>query len=188
MKVARDRAELARLLPMAQHEATMFSGRGDVYTRTLPRPPASYRDPDPRRRPGRCGSSRRARLLKLRHLAPRRCSRSIAVAGAERGGAQPGRRARRGCHARSRLSQRRHPRIPLSGRRVLLHRDEYAAAGRAPDQRNGQRHRYRLRAAAHCGRRSARLSPGRDPPLGSRDRMPHQRREPRNLPGRRPGG
>ncbi|HXC88842.1 MAG TPA: acetyl-CoA carboxylase biotin carboxylase subunit [Stellaceae bacterium] len=39
MKVARDRAELARMLPMAQHEATMFFGRGDVYLeRYLDRP------------------------------------------------------------------------------------------------------------------------------------------------------
>jgi acetyl-CoA carboxylase biotin carboxylase subunit len=39
MKVARDRAELGRMLPMAQHEATMFFGRGDVYLeRYLDRP------------------------------------------------------------------------------------------------------------------------------------------------------
>jgi acetyl-CoA carboxylase, biotin carboxylase subunit len=39
MKVARDRAELARMLPIAQHEATAFFGRGEVYLeRYLDRP------------------------------------------------------------------------------------------------------------------------------------------------------
>jgi acetyl-CoA carboxylase biotin carboxylase subunit len=39
MKIARDRAELARLLPAAQHEAEAFFGRGEVYLeRWLERP------------------------------------------------------------------------------------------------------------------------------------------------------
>jgi acetyl-CoA carboxylase biotin carboxylase subunit len=39
IKIARDRAELARLLPLAQHEATAFFGRGEVYLeRHLDRP------------------------------------------------------------------------------------------------------------------------------------------------------
>jgi acetyl-CoA carboxylase biotin carboxylase subunit len=39
MKVARDRGELARMLPIAQHEAASFFGRGDVYLeRYLERP------------------------------------------------------------------------------------------------------------------------------------------------------
>ncbi len=39
MKVARDRAELARMLPIAQHEAASFFGRGEVYLeRHLDRP------------------------------------------------------------------------------------------------------------------------------------------------------
>ena len=39
MKVARDRAELSRMLPAAQHEANSFFGRGDVYLeRWLERP------------------------------------------------------------------------------------------------------------------------------------------------------
>ncbi len=39
MKVARDRAELSRMLPAAQHEATAFFGRSDVYLeRWLERP------------------------------------------------------------------------------------------------------------------------------------------------------
>jgi acetyl-CoA carboxylase, biotin carboxylase subunit len=39
IKIARDRAELARLLPLAQHEAAAFFGRGEVYLeRHLDRP------------------------------------------------------------------------------------------------------------------------------------------------------
>ncbi len=39
MKVARDRAELARMLPIAQHEAVLFFGRAEVYLeRYLDRP------------------------------------------------------------------------------------------------------------------------------------------------------
>jgi acetyl-CoA carboxylase biotin carboxylase subunit len=39
MKIARDRAELLRMLPMAQHEAVLFFGRGEVYLeRWLERP------------------------------------------------------------------------------------------------------------------------------------------------------
>ena len=39
MKVARDRAELSRMLPAARHEANVFFGRGDVYLeRWLERP------------------------------------------------------------------------------------------------------------------------------------------------------
>ena len=56
-------------------------------------------------------------------------------------------------------TQRRHARIPISGRRVLFYRDEHPPAGRAPDHRDDQRHRHRPRAAAHRRRRAARLSP-----------------------------
>jgi acetyl-CoA carboxylase, biotin carboxylase subunit len=39
MKIARDRAELLRMLPVAQHEAVLFFGRGEVYLeRWLERP------------------------------------------------------------------------------------------------------------------------------------------------------
>ena len=77
----------------------------------------------------------------------------------------PGERDRLGAprrrrDARHRLQERRHARIPVPGRRILLHRDEHAAAGRASDQRDGQRHRHRARADPHRRRRPARLPPG----------------------------
>ena len=58
-----------------------------------------------------------------------------------------------------RLVQRRHRRVPLPGRRLLLPRDEHAAAGRAPRDRAG----HRARPRGQCGRvgRAAVVHPGR---------------------------
>ena len=56
---------------------------------------------------------------------------------------------------RSRLPQRRHAGIPVPGRRVLLHRDEHARAGRASGHRARHRHRHRQGAAADRRGRAA---------------------------------
>ena len=53
------------------------------------------------------------------------------------------------------LSRRRHHRVPVPGRRVLLHRDEHPPAGRASDHRGGDRHRPGARADPHRRRRAA---------------------------------
>ncbi len=77
------------------------------------------------------------------------------------------------------LRQRGHGRVP--GRRraeLLLPRDEHAAAGRAPGDRDGHRDRPGPRAAAHRGRRAAGLRAGRREPARGRDRVPDQRRGP----------
>ena len=47
---------------------------------------------------------------------------------------------------RNGLSRRRHDRVPLRKRRILLHRDEHPAPGRASGDRDDQRHRPRPRA------------------------------------------
>ena len=47
---------------------------------------------------------------------------------------------------RNGLSRRRHDRVPLRERRILLHRDEHPAAGRASGDRDDQRHRPGARA------------------------------------------
>ena len=56
------------------------------------------------------------------------------------------RRALRRRLPQDRLSRRRHVRVPVRGRRVLLHRDEHARAGRAPGDRDDHRHRHRAAA------------------------------------------
>ena len=63
--------------------------------------------------------------------------------------------------AQARLPQRRHDRVPLRGRRVLLHRDEHPPAGRASGHRGDHRHRPRARADPHRRRRAAGASPRR---------------------------
>ena len=56
------------------------------------------------------------------------------------------------------LPQRRHIRVRLRGRRVLFHRDEHAAAGRASGNRNGLRSGSRSRDAAGRGGSSSSAS------------------------------
>ena len=75
--------------------------------------------------------------------------------GAERRGARQDRRHRRQGHAEAQVSRRRHGRVPLRGRRVLLHRDEHAPAGGAPRHRDDHGARPRHRADPHRLRRAA---------------------------------
>ena len=82
---------------------------------------------------------------------------------------------------RNGLSRRRHDRVPLRERRVLLHRDEHPAPGRASGDRDDQRHRPGPRADPRRQRRGPVVPPGRDPPPRPRDRMPHQCRRPADL-------
>ena len=56
--------------------------------------------------------------------------------------------------AADRLSRRRDHRVPLRGRRILLHRDEHPPAGRASGDRGDLRHRHRP-GADPCGGRPA---------------------------------
>ena len=77
-----------------------------------------------------------------------------------------------------RLPRRRHLRVPVRERRVLLHRDEHARAGRAPGDRDGHRHRHRADADPRRRRREAAVHAAPDPDARPRDRVPHQRRGP----------
>ena len=58
-------------------------------------------------------------------------------------------RDRRQGDGRHGLSRRRHDRVPLREWRILLHRDEHPAAGRASGDRDDQRHRPGPRADPH---------------------------------------
>ena len=86
-----------------------------------------------------------------------------------------GPRRRRGVPG-DRLPRRRHVRVPVSGRPVLLHRDEHARPGRASGHRARDGHRHRQGAARDRGRREARVRAGRRPLARPRDRVPDQRR------------
>ena len=67
--------------------------------------------------------------------------------------ARTDRRSLRQGDARDEISRRRHGRIPVRGRRILLHRDEYPHPGRASGDRDDHRHRSGARADPGRGRR-----------------------------------
>jgi hypothetical protein len=75
-----------------------------------------------------------------------------------------------------RLPRRRHLRVPLRKRRVLLHRDEHPGPGRAPGHRAHHRRRHRAGADPRRRRREAALQAEGHRVPRPRDRMPHQRR------------
>ena len=94
--------------------------------------------------------------------ATRRSSRKRRRPGITAEAARDDRRALRRGLPRDRLPRRRHLRVPLRGRRVLLHRDEHPPAGRASGHRDGHRHRHRAGADPHRRRRAAAASRRRD--------------------------
>ena len=73
----------------------------------------------------------------------------------QRRGAQEDRHHSRQGHAEDQLPRRRHRRVPLRGRAVLLHRDEHPPAGGASGHRDDHRARSRHRADPHRLRRTA---------------------------------
>ena len=84
--------------------------------------------------------------------------------------------------ARAALSRGGHGRVPLRGRRVLLHRDEHAPPGRAHGHRDDHRHRSRHRADPHRRRRAADPQARGHPLQRPCHRVPHQCRGPAHLP------
>ena len=77
-----------------------------------------------------------------------------------------------------RLPRRRHLRVPVRERRVLLHRDEHPRAGGAPGDRADHRHRHRQDADPGGGRREAALHAARHRAARPCHRVPRERRGP----------
>ena len=92
------------------------------------------------------------------------------------------RRDRGSRDARPAVSRRRHHRIPVRGRRVLLHRDEHAHPGRASGHRDDHRHRSRAGADPRRRRRRAARDPGRHRHQRPCHRMPRECGEPGDIP------
>ena len=178
MKVVQSAAEVDDAMASAQREAKAFFGRDEVYVErylTWPRHVEvqlvgdkhgnvvwiSTRD---------CSAQRRHQKLIEEAPAP-----GLAP-GVEVGDGRGGGQGRQG----GRLRRRRHGRVHLPGRGVLLPRDEHASAGRAPGERDD--HRHRSGRMADPGRRGRGVAddPGRGQRRAPRalDRGADQRRGP----------
>ena len=125
--------------------------------RALPRAAAPHRGPGARRRARGVRAPRRARVLAA--AAPPEGRRGGAVAGRRRGAARSA-WARRRSRSRARAGYVGAGTVEFiadarRSERVLLPRDEHAAAGRAPGDRAGLRRRPGRAAAAGRGRRAA---------------------------------
>ena len=179
MKVVLSADEVQEAMDSAKRESKAFFGRDEIYIErylTWPRHVevqivgdqhgnvvwVSTRD---------CSAQRRHQ--KLIEEAPGVRPGSRRRRGDGRGGHQGGQGGR--------LLQRRHGRVHLPGRRVLLPGDEHPPAGRAPGHRGDHRHRPRRVADPRRQRRAAAddARGGAGSPARPRHRGAHQRREPR---------
>ena len=194
----RRRRRRARHARRAHRGGTALRGGPDARRRPAPRSAirtvymekylehaTAHRDPGARRRAQERGLPVRARLLDA--APPPEDHRGSAGARHSAARADPHRRALRGSLPQDRLSRRGDVRVPLPGRRVLLHRDEHAHPGRAPGDRTDHRHRHRAAADPRRRRTEARVSPARHRAPRPCDRMPDQRRRPRDVRARRRG-
>ena len=147
-----------------------------VLRRALPHVAPPRRDADHRRHARQRRVGRRARLL--RAAPPPEADRGEPGAGLPRRD-PPGHGRGRGQGGQGvRLLQRRHRRVPLPGRRVLVPRDEHPPPGGAPRHRARVGHRPRPRADPRRHRRAAVVHPGRHRPARLGHRGAHQRRGP----------
>ena len=176
MKVVADAESAAGAFESAQREAQAYFGRPECYMERYLDAAAARRAPGLLRHARQRGVPRRPRLLD-----------AAAAPEADRGGARAGdprrdaaRDGRGGGEGRGRvrLPERGHRRDAVPGRRVLLPRDEHAAAGRALRHRRSHRPRPGRRADPRRVGRSALVHPGLDRTARPRDRVPDQRRGP----------
>ena len=157
MKVAKDADSLAEAVATAQGEAEAAFGDGTGLHGALSADAAAYRAAGHRRQPRTRRASGRARLLAA--APPSEGAGGGPLTGDRRRHAREDRRGSgRGDHAH-RLSGRGHHRVPLRERRVLLHRDEHPAPGRASGDRGDHRRRFGARADPRRRRPAAVVHP-----------------------------
>ena len=150
----------------ASAEAEAAFGDGALYLEKARRARAARRDPGALRR-GTAACSRSASASARSSAATRSSSRSRRRRRSTRRRARRWRRRSRARLRGDRLPQRGHVRVPARpGRRVLLHRGELPAPGRASGDRARHRDRHRARAAPDRRRASRSPSTGRAPRRG----------------------
>ncbi len=147
--------------------------------REIPHRAAAHRDPGVRGHARQRRLSVRARLLRAAP-APEGAGGGAGARHEARASSRHGRGRRRG-RARDRLRRRRHRRVHRrrhvrTGRHVLFHGDEHAAAGRASRHRDDHGPRSRRVAVPGCRGRAAAETAGRARDRRARDRGAHLRR------------
>ena len=174
MTVVRHEDELGDAVRMSRNEARAAFGDDRVYVERFLDHPRHIEVQVIGDGKGRVVASGRARLLAAA-TAPEG-GRGGPLARARRRAARAAGHTGGGGAAQAQLPQPRHGRVPLSGRPVLLHRDEHAASGRAPGDRADHRRGLGARADQARGRRAARLHAEGRALHRARDRGAHQRR------------
>uniref|UniRef100_A0A0N4ZJ08 Biotin carboxylation domain-containing protein n=1 Tax=Parastrongyloides trichosuri TaxID=131310 RepID=A0A0N4ZJ08_PARTI len=145
----------------------------------LPPEAAPHRDPGHRRQPRQRRPPGRTRLLAATPP-PEGAGRGPLARPVGRRSRQDRRDGQQG-HRRHRLPGRRDHRVPVGGRRVLLHRDEHPPAGRAPGHGDDHGRRSGARTDPHRRGPAAVVQAGRHRVQGPRHRGADQRREPGDL-------
>ena len=134
MRVVHSDAALFNAVSITRAEALSRVRQRPGLHGEVPRAPAPRRVPGARRQPRQRRAPRRARLLDA--APPPEGHRGVAGSGdLGRRAPEDGAALRRSV-PQDRLSRRRHVRVPVSGRRVLLHRDEHARPSRASRSRS----------------------------------------------------
>ena len=169
------------MFPMAQAEAQAFFGNGALYLERYPRQAAAYRGADSGRRPGRRGPSGRARLFAC-SASIRSCSRRSPSPGAQPGGAPAHLRASppRPCQKLGYKSAGTLEFLYQDGEFFFIEMNTRLQVEHPISEVVSGIDIVREQIRIAIGRQ-ARLPPGGHHAPGPRHRMPHQRREPREL-------
>ena len=148
---------------------------GRLY-RKVHQPAAPHRVPDHGRQLRQRGLPGGARVLHPAALPE--AHRGKPVSGHHAGAAEQDGRDSRQSRQMGGLRKRRHGRVHLLKRRVLLYGGQHARAGGAPGDRDGDRHRHRQGADTHRPGAASLVQAGRHQAQRLGYRVPHQRRRP----------